>query len=248
MSPSGTGDPTIHAEALFEITRRRYPLLEELVNEAEMVVPALRALARQWWRQHVEPLLPVQPTGQTLLLRVGLFAVLATERAVQLAEAIAREVEADSLFGSAAVARSQLETIGLTIYAYEELQRIVSDPGALEPLTARLLLSSRSLPTQDRHFATRDLIAAAKNQLGDHFGNDYGLLSDLVHPNALLVWGSERLERASSEARSVTEAEAELLVKVAGQGLRAVGHNALNLLDWALEHDTFLVPRVEPSK
>jgi hypothetical protein len=115
-------------------------------------------------------------------------------------------------------------------------------------LTARLLFSGRSLPNQARHFATPDLIAAAKGELGDHFGHDYALLSDLAHPNALLVWGSDRLERAGSEARSVTEAQAELLAKVAGQGLRAVGHNALNLLDWALEHDTFLVTRVEPPK
>lgn len=227
---------------LLGVSRSRYPALREAIDEAENVVPAGQVLADAWIRDHIRPGLPIRPTGQRLVMRVALFATLATQRGVQLSESLVRELAANSLFGCSAIARAQLELVGLTALAREELESLTGDAATLEQATARLLFAARSLPTGERNYVISDLIDAAKRQLGEHFGADYGYLSDLSHPNAIAVFGSHLIIDPNLGALQVSEERAELLVKVAGQGLHAILHNTLRLVEWAMAHDTLLVP------
>jgi hypothetical protein len=83
-------------EDLFPRTRGRFPALLQLIDEAELAMPGMDVLADKWYRDCVAPQMPVHPSGQTLLFRLALFSVAVTRRGIQLSEAIAREVEADS--------------------------------------------------------------------------------------------------------------------------------------------------------
>ena len=85
-----------------------------------------------------------------------------------------------------------------------------------------------------RHFRISELIEAAKDQLGEHLGDDYALLSEMTHPNSLVVMSTnaETMEIAASGS-GISHANAELLLKICAQGIRAIGHNAQWLLDWS---------------
>jgi hypothetical protein len=233
----------VGAEPLFPRTRERFAdaALRDLIDEAERAVPSMRAASKYRLEKGVNPLLPIQPAGQTLVLRCAVFAVAITERGVQLSEGIAREVEADALFPAAAIARSQLELIGLSSLVRQRVEELASDVDALAEFTLRMLFASRSLPGA-AHFAISDLVNAAKRQLGEHFGDDYGLLSELAHPNAMIIWAAHHIADSVSPP-TIDEDRAMLLVKVAGQGLTALGNNAGLTLSWARAHDVFLQAR-----
>lgn len=214
-----------------------------------MAVPAMRMVARSWWREYIRPLLPVSPEGQSLVLRVAVLSAAITDQAVQLSEAIAREMEADSFLGAAAAGRSQLERIGLLAYAREHLTEATGDTTRLEALTTRFLFASKSLDTGEPVLPTGKLIEAAHAQLGGDFRGDYAYLSDLTHPNAPIVWSPDLvLGSQHGDGLAVTEERAELLLKLVGAGVHAVAHNAIQLIEWAVAHDVFLTSRLQTDQ
>lgn len=177
----------VYPRRLFHRCRRDHPELNHFMDEAEMSTGAMDALADMWRRNTIDDKLPLAGRPLSLHVRCAMFATLATLRSVDLTEGLARELESDALFPAASIARSSLELVGLTASARQRIPEAAAEPTDVRHLhvvTFRYLLGSRQLsnvglPT---HFSIPDLVGAAKEQLGDHFGEDYGLLSDVSHP------------------------------------------------------------------
>ncbi|MGH3627135.1 MAG: hypothetical protein ACRDRL_06805 [Sciscionella sp.] len=89
---------------------------------------------------------------------------------------------------------------------------------------------------------TGRLVQAGKQIFGDHFHDDYTLLSALVHPVGLAIWSGDMINLPTP---SVTEEQAEVFVKVIADGLHSTGHHALALLDVA-NQSSVVLPRPKP--
>jgi hypothetical protein len=88
------------------------------------------------------------------------------------------------------------------------------------------------------------LLNAAKVVLGDHFQQDYQLLSALAHPVGLIMWSRDY---DTAQPASLTEELAELLLKVITDGLHVAGHDALEILDAVQRTNIGLPDRRPPS-
>lgn len=240
-------DDLIYSRELLRRCRHTYPQFVHFIDVAEMSAPAMEALAGKWRGESIVPALPLQRRPLSLHVRCAIFAVLATFRGVELTEGLARELEADALFPAATIARAELELVGLTARARQLLPQAAAeplDPMRLHRATFRLLFGSRQLagPGLARNFPTSELINAGKQQLGDHFGEDYGLLSEIAHPNSLVLWFADPAagDLVSFERRGISEANMEILLKVCGQGIRLIGHNCQWLIEWSAANDVEL--------
>ena len=84
----------------------------------------------------------------------------------------------------------------------------------------RFLLASRSSCVSDnlKLQKTADLINAAKENFVDTFGDDYGLLSDMAHPNTSAAFGLALIEESATIAvhrrPPLNELQAKVLLKV----------------------------------
>jgi hypothetical protein len=191
--------------------------------------------------------------GNLLSGRVGLICLLVAERALSLGEGLAAEIEADRLFPAASVARSLMELVGRLVHLRAQLTvpRSADPPNlaALRQETVSFLLASRSLDLASVPALVRvntpSMINAAKARFGEAFGQDYGFLSDIAHPNASAVFGLSGEEEASIltviRRPPITEYQAEVLVKVLAIGLQSINHDVLNLMEWASSNDLSLL-------
>jgi hypothetical protein len=235
-----TDDSLVWLREFLGPTQARYagsPIdtIPELIDESQRAAAALEALARRWRQDRLETEVFAHGTPPPLRVRCSTIAVMAGLRGTELADGLARELDADALFPAAAIARSLLELVGLSCFWREHVPRLRrEDTDGLDVLTLRILLGSRTLADQGlmSNFGIPELMASAKDQMGGHVGLDYGHLCDLAHPNLLARNAIDRDGTLSFRRSGIDDAEAELLLKICGQGTRRIAHNAVWLLDW----------------
>ncbi len=234
----------------FARARAAYPTLKEELDKAEWELGVAEAMLEYRFHELLPSPFRAAVEGRQLSGRVVLMVVLAAERGMSLGEGLAAELEGGRLFPAASIARSMMELAGLLVVVRGRLSEIwETDPTnahALHEETMRFLLASRSMPvgTSSSVVRTADMINAARERYGDAFGEDYGFLSDLVHPNASGAFGLEWLDDAATVAvlrrPPIGEAQAEVLVKILAVGLHSVNHDALWLAEWAQDKDLAL--------
>jgi hypothetical protein len=243
-------EPLIYPRDFLSKTRVRLPQYSDFIDEAEIAASVAEAMAGRWRDELIVPVLPLAGKPLSLRIRCAVFSVLVSQRGTSLPEGLARELEADAFFPAAAVARSLMELLGLTALARQRIPEARVEPLDVERLhkeTFRFLFGSRQFqhlgaPT---NFLIPDLLEAAQEQLGSHFGGDYGMLAEIAHPNSVVLWAMQPGESAPRfEIQGINDANAELLLKVCGQGLRAILHNCTWPVDWSTENDVAL-PFVE---
>lgn len=209
--------------------------IPELIDESQRAAAALEALARRWRQDRLETEVFTEGSPPPLRVRCSTIAVMAGLRGTELADGLARELDADALFPAAAVARSLLELVGLSCFWREHIPRLRSeDTDGLDVLTLRILVGSRTLAEHGlmSNFTISETMAAARAQMGEHVGLDYAHLCDLAHPNLLARNIFDRDGARTFGRSGIDDAEGELLLKICGQGTRRIAHNALWLLDW----------------
>lgn len=237
ISDVDDGDGVIYPRRFLPRLRALHPGFIDLIVEAEMSVAAVEALASTWRSTYLNPLLPLTARKFSAGELCSMFSVLAAQRSVALADGLARELEGNALFPAAAIARAHLEVVGLTSLAKEEVTSVL--PNEVGDVLLELLLGPALMKkSEKRHRSPEQLRAgvmrAAKRQLGQHFGGDYGFLSEIVHPHGLVLFGADHdLGTLTFEPGGISSGAAELLIKVCGQGTRWVGHNCQWLLDWS---------------
>src|SRR5690349_13988530 len=111
-----SGDDLIYPRQLLSSSRVRFPKFVDLIDEAEMNVPAMESLADHW-HDETRTEIPFDGTPPSAAALCRLFSVVAVYRGVELAEGLARELEADALYPAGSIARSLLELVGLTSLA-----------------------------------------------------------------------------------------------------------------------------------
>jgi len=236
------GDRILYPRSLFVRCRAAYPASSEHMDEAEMTLSGLEASAEGWRVGIIDPLLPITSRPTLLSDRCAILCTLIAYRTVELGEGLAREVEANALFPAGAVARSLLEMMGLSALARQRFQTFeaVGDHSGLDDESIRLLLASRYFgdARAPRHFTTGELIDAGANQLGPELRSEYGFLSDLAHPNSLLMWAANHEDRMLGFDRpGIAPTMAGTLLNICGPGASVVARNCLTLVEWSQEHD-----------
>lgn len=94
--------------------RERFPTYKTFMDEADRSVAVAQRKIIDWRNEFIDPVLPIEGKPLSLQIRCAIFAALVTQRAVSLAEGLAREIEALALFPAGAVGRAQVELVGLT--------------------------------------------------------------------------------------------------------------------------------------
>jgi len=233
----------VFPKIVFSRLRAEHPALSEAIDTCERNLGMAEAFPEHWRAEFLTP----TPARYNLKERCAVMATAWLDRASILGDGLAHELEASRLFSAAAIARSMLELVGLCVVGPPELVDLVEgSPTDVEPihlLTIKLLLATRSIdrPSQPAVYRIDRLINAAKERFGDHFGEDYGFLSDLSHPNASGIWGARSADDdLFFERPSVNEGQAELMLKVLHAGLHSVARDCLTLIEWSVDHDVEL--------
>jgi hypothetical protein len=221
---------------LFPSCHQRWPALSSSLGEASRNVAGLAAMVDVWRRTKLSACLPFDDHRRDLAARLTVYAVLTSERLLDLAGGAAADVESDRLFSAATAARGQLELIGhamkLRADVEDALRQDPVDTDRLDRITRRALFASPR-PLGGSGFSgypegPGNLIRAASAVFGPAFDEDYNFLSALAHPVGLVIWSGSTAELPPAH---VTEAQAELIVKVIRTGPLTIGHHALALLE-----------------
>jgi hypothetical protein len=241
-------EPTVLPKVVFERARTAYPSVRGKLDDAEWQLGGADAMLDYYFRPALPEPFRAGVECLTFSGRVTFIYVLAFERATQLAEGLASEIENGRLFPAATIARALMEMVGLVASATDKLRHLrAADPldvRALSRETALLLLSNGNLVPE--HYPTRKigkLIAAAERR-SPGFKETYGYLCDLTHPNALAALGAEFTEGSNlSIVRRppITPENADLLVTAIVLGLHSISKEAATTIDWSRENEADLV-------
>jgi hypothetical protein len=136
----------IHLHNLLPHSRDRFPSYRTFIDEADRSVTIAQRKITDWGTEIIDPELPIERKPLSLRIRCAIFGVLVTQRAVSLAEGLAREIEAAALFPAGAVARAQVElvradqprsqTIPAAAAKLPDANRSTSRPSAISSVSA----------------------------------------------------------------------------------------------------------------
>jgi hypothetical protein len=234
-------------------TKERWPSLIERADEASTNIAGTKKLIFRWRRDLLPMSLPISEHHRSLSARLMWFAILICERSFDLCCGVVEALEGQRPFSAASTARAEVEIVGQAVGLEKEITGLLSQPEPdvrqLDRVTRQALFSTpRSLGGPGAGGfpdAVGRLVAAGQREFGDHFEDDYGFLSALAHPVALVVWTGDTDSLPTS---TVTEALAELFVKIVADGAAAVARSALELMDHAQQSDVTLPEGRIPSE
>jgi hypothetical protein len=97
---------------LFPQSAIRWPPLADRFAEASKNLAGTAVLVRTWRREELPKWLPLNDYQQSLAAWLVAYAILTTERSLDLCNSVARNIEDDRLFSAGTTARAQLEVVG----------------------------------------------------------------------------------------------------------------------------------------
>lgn len=235
-STDGSGQTEFEVVQLFPKVAVRWPALADWCSRASTNVAGIGALTAEWRSRKLAPWLPLTRNVNSLEARCAAYVILASERSLAHCRAAAGAIEQLDPFVAGTLCRAHMENLAhlLRVRGTIEvaLNRSPRDIEALDRITREALFSGPDgIPGPNPggySIGVGRLVEAARRMLGDHFREDYQLLSALAHPVGLITWSADY---DNAERALLTEAVAELLLKVLADGLHVVGHHALAIMD-----------------
>ncbi len=191
----GANELEFEVVQLFPGVTGRWPALADWCSRASTLIAGTGALTADWRSVRLPHWLPLTRNANSLEARCTAYVILASERSLAHCRAAARAIEQLDPFVAGTLCRAHLENLAHVIHLRRKIDVALGEPSrdidALDRITREALFSSPDgIPGPNPggySLGVGRLVDAISCDFGDHFCEDYQLLSALTHPVNLIT-------------------------------------------------------------